>query len=62
MPNRFDIFITRLETKSAREGVPPHPIGDQHRARRDKADAKPVRAGESHAEKDRAKHRHKHDA
>lgn len=62
MPNRFDIFITRLETKSAREGVPSHPIGDQHRARRDKADAKPVRAGQALAEKDRAKHRHKHDA
>ncbi|MER9404877.1 hypothetical protein NKI36_12530 [Mesorhizobium caraganae] len=62
MPNRFDIFITRLETKSAREGVPPHPMNDQHSVRRDKADAKPVRAGRSLAEKDRAKHRHKHDA
>jgi hypothetical protein len=62
MPNRFDIFITRLETKSARDGVPLPPIGDQHRARRDKGDAKPVRSGESPAEKDRAKHRHKHDA
>ena len=43
MPNRFDIFITRLETKHAREGAPSHPIGDQHGARRDKADAKPIR-------------------
>jgi hypothetical protein len=62
MPNRFDIFITRLETKNARNGVPPDPIGDQHRVRREKADAKPARSGEAHAEKDRAKHRHKHDA
>jgi len=36
MPNRFDIFITRLETKSAREGVPPHPMNDQNSVRRDK--------------------------
>jgi hypothetical protein len=62
MPNRFDIFITRLETKNARNGVPLHQIGDQHRARRDKSDAKPVRSEESLAEKGRAKHRHKHDA
>ena len=62
MPNRFDIFITRLETKNARNGVPLPPIDDQHRARRDKGDAKPVRSGESLAEKDRAKHRRKHDA
>ncbi|MBA1142904.1 hypothetical protein H0241_22025 [Mesorhizobium sp. CCANP35] len=62
MPNRFDIFITRLETKSAREGAPPHPMNDQHSVRRDKADAKPVHAGQPLAEKDRAKHRHKHDA
>ena len=61
MPNRFDIFITRLETKSAREGVPPHPIADQH-IRRDKAAAKQVRPGEAIAEKDRTKRRHKHDA
>jgi hypothetical protein len=61
MPNRFDIFITRLETKSAREGVPPHPIADQH-IRRDKGTAKQVRSGEAIAEKDRTKRRHKHDA
>lgn len=62
MPNRFDIFISRLETKTAREGVPLSPISDQHRPRRDKENAKPVRSGEALAEKDRAKHRHKHDA
>jgi hypothetical protein len=62
MPNRFDIFITRLETKSSREGAPPHPIGDQHRARRDKGEVKPARSGQSHGEKERAKNRHKHDA
>ncbi len=62
MPNRFDIFITRLETKHAREGAPSHPIGDQHGARHDKADAKPLRSGEAISEKDRAKRRHKHDA
>ena len=62
MPNRFDIFISRLETKTAREGAPLPPIGDQHRPRRDKDSAKPVRSGEALAEKDRAKHRHKHDA
>jgi hypothetical protein len=62
MPNRFDIFITRLETKSARDSVPLSPIGDQHGARRDKADAKPARPGEAHAEKDRGKRRFKHDA
>jgi hypothetical protein len=62
MPNRFDIFISRLETKSAREGIPPHPIAVEHGARRDKADSKPVRQGEAHGEKNRGKHRHKHDA
>ncbi|MBN9220890.1 MAG: hypothetical protein J0I79_23330 [Mesorhizobium sp.] len=62
MPNRFDIFITRLETKSARDGVPPHPMTAPHSVRRDKADGKPARSGESHAEKDRAKRRFKHDA
>ncbi|WP_214477136.1 hypothetical protein [Mesorhizobium sp. dw_380] len=62
MPNRFDIFITRLETKSAREGVPPHPMNDQHSGRREKAHAKPARTGEAHPQKDRGKHRHKHDA
>lgn len=62
MPNRFDIFITRLETQTARNGAPPHPIGDQQRARRDKNDPKQARSGEATSEKDRAKHRHKHDA
>jgi len=62
MPNRFDIFITRLETKNASNGAPLHQVGDQHRAGRDKGDAKPVRSGETLAEKDRAKHRRKHDA
>ena len=62
MPNRFDIFITRIETKSARDSGQSHPIGDQHRSRGDKADAKPVRSAESLAEKNRAKHRHKNDA
>ena len=62
MPNRFDIFITRLETKSAREGMPPHPMNDQHSVRREKADAKPARSGEAHAQKDRGKRRFKHDA
>ena len=62
MPNRFDIFITRLETKTARESVPPHPMNDQQSVRREKADAKPARNGEAHAGKGRAKHRHKHDA
>ncbi|CCV04178.1 conserved hypothetical protein [Mesorhizobium metallidurans STM 2683] len=62
MPNRFDIFITRLETKSARQGVPSHPMNDQHNVRRDKADAKPARPGEAHAERDRGKRRFKHDA
>ena len=62
MPNRFDIFITRLETKTAREGVPPHPMNYQHSVRREKADAKPARSGQTHAEKDRGKRRFKHDA
>jgi hypothetical protein len=62
MPNRFDIFITRLETQNTRNGVPSNPISDQNRTRSDKGDAKPVRSGEALAEKDRAKHRHKHDA
>ena len=62
MPNRFDIFISRLETKTAREGIPPHPIAVQQGARRDKVDAKPVQSGEAHAEKNRGKHRQKHDA
>ncbi|MBZ9675199.1 hypothetical protein [Mesorhizobium sp. ES1-1] len=62
MPNRFDIFITRLETKTARNGVPLPPMGGQHRARRDKIGAKPGRSGESLAEKSRSKHRQKHDA
>ncbi|WP_192255169.1 hypothetical protein [Mesorhizobium silamurunense] len=62
MPNRFDIFISRLESKTAREGIPPHPIAAQPGARRDKADTKPVRSGEAHTEKTRGKHRQKHDA
>ncbi|ESY47403.1 hypothetical protein X744_30060 [Mesorhizobium sp. LNJC372A00] len=62
MPNRFDIFITRLETKSAREGAPPHPMNDQNSVRRDKSDAKPARTGEAHTEKHRGKRRFKHDA
>lgn len=62
MPNRFDIFITRLETKNARNGAQLASIGDQHRARRDKGDAKPIRSGQPLAEKGRSKHRHKHDA
>ncbi|GLS36481.1 hypothetical protein GCM10010869_20700 [Mesorhizobium tianshanense] len=62
MPNRFDIFITRLETKSARNGAPSYPTSDQHRARRAKGDAKPARSGGVIAEKDHAKRRHKHDA
>ncbi|WP_137930219.1 hypothetical protein [Mesorhizobium comanense] len=62
MPNRFDIFITRLETKNARDGVPPHPLTAPPSARREKADAKPARTGEAHAEKDRGKRRFKHDA
>ncbi|MER8825379.1 hypothetical protein NKH73_02360 [Mesorhizobium sp. M0938] len=61
MPNRFDIFITRLETKSSRNGAPSHPLSDQNRARRDKGDAKPARSGEADAEKDHVKRRHKHD-
>ena len=62
MPNRFDIFISRLESKTAREGVPPHPIAAPPGVRRDKADQKPVRDGEAHGEKHRGKHRQKHDA
>ena len=62
MPNRFDIFISKLETKTAREGIPSHPIAAQQGARRDKADLKPVRHGETHGEKTRGKHRQKHDA
>ena len=62
MPNRFDIFISRLESKTAREGMPPHSIAAQPGARRDKADQKPVRDGEAHGEKTRGKHRQKHDA
>ncbi|MDX8501261.1 hypothetical protein RFM99_22970 [Mesorhizobium sp. VK4C] len=62
MPNRFDIFISRLESKTAREGIPPHPIAEQQGARRDKADQKQLRNGETQAEKNRGKHRQKHDA
>ncbi|CDX13791.1 conserved hypothetical protein [Mesorhizobium sp. ORS 3324] len=62
MPNRFDIFISRLESKTAREGIPPHPIAAQPGVRRDKADEKPARSGEAQAEKTRGKHRQKHDA
>jgi len=62
MPNRFDIFISRLETKNARDGVPPHPMNDQNSVRRDKADAKPAPNGQAHAEKGRAKRHFKHDA
>ena len=62
MPNRFDIFISRLESKTAREGIPQHPIADQNGNRRDKADQKPARNGEAHGEKNRGKQRQKHDA
>jgi hypothetical protein len=62
MPSRFDIFISRLESKTAREGTPPHPIAAQSDARRNKTDQKQVRDGEAHGEKHRGKHRQKHDA
>ena len=62
MPSRFDIFISRLESKTVREGVPPHPIAAPPGVRRDKADQKQVRDGEAHGEKHRGKHRQKHDA
>ena len=62
MPNRFDIFISRLESKTAREGTHPHPIAAQPGVRRDQADQKRVRHGEEHGEKARGKHRQKHDA
>ncbi|SFP15323.1 hypothetical protein SAMN03159463_03701 [Mesorhizobium sp. NFR06] len=62
MPNRFDIFISRLEGKTAREGIHPNPITAQQGGRGDKAEAKPVRAGEAQGEKHRGKHRQKHDA
>ncbi|WP_027169615.1 hypothetical protein [Mesorhizobium sp. WSM3224] len=62
MPNRFDVFIGRLESKTAREGTPSHPIAAQNGTRRDKADQKPARDGETHGEKPRGKHRQKHDA
>ncbi|WP_292081253.1 hypothetical protein [Mesorhizobium sp.] len=54
--------MSRLESKTAREGIPPHPIAAQSGARRDKADQKQVRHGEVHGEKARGKHRQKHDA
>lgn len=62
MPSRFDIFISRLESKTAREGMSPHPIAAQPGIRRDKADQKQVRDGEAHGEKHLGKHRQKHDA
>jgi hypothetical protein len=62
MPNRFDIFISRLESKSAREGAHPHPITAQSGVRLDKGDQKQVRDGAVHGEKHRIKHRQKHDA
>jgi hypothetical protein len=37
-------------------------MNDQHSVRRDKADAKPARPGDVHADKDRGKRRFKHDA
>ncbi|RUX24094.1 hypothetical protein EOA23_22735 [Mesorhizobium sp. M2A.F.Ca.ET.042.01.1.1] len=61
MPNRFDIFISRLESKTAREGIPPHPIAAQSGVRRDKSEQKQAR-DEAHGEKQRSKHRQKHDA
>lgn len=62
MPNRFDIFMSRLETRDAREAAASHPVGHQHGARRDKADAKPVRPGQALAQKKGAEDRHQHDA
>ena len=62
MPSQFDIFMTRIETQSARESAASNPISHQNGARRNKADAKPVRAGQPLAEKDSAKHRNEHDA
>jgi hypothetical protein len=63
MPNRFDVFMSRIETKSARNGAPPsQPIGDQNGTHGNKASAKPVRPAQALAEKDNAKHRNKHNA
>ena len=63
MPNRFDIFITRLETKAAREAASSHPIGDRHRSRHDRRDAARLARGrEPLTGNDRAEQRDKHDA
>jgi len=63
MPNRFDVFMSRIETKSARNDAPPsHPISNPYSANGDKANAKPVRTNQAFSEKDTAKHRNKHNA
>ena len=62
MPNRFDIFLPRItEMRTSREGGSAAP-GDQHRAAGNQADAKLVRRAKPLAEKQRAEHRHQHDA
>jgi hypothetical protein len=63
MPNRFDVFMSRIETKSARNGAPPsQPIGDQHGTHNDKANAKPDRPAQVLTAKGNARHRNKHHA
>ncbi|KQZ32212.1 hypothetical protein ASD50_14110 [Mesorhizobium sp. Root552] len=63
MPNRFDVFMSRIETKSARsDAPPPHPAGNKYGANSNKADAKPVRAAEAFSDKNNVKHRNKHNA
>jgi|ThiBio_1000_plan_1041568.scaffolds.fasta_scaffold27137_2 hypothetical protein len=59
MPNRFEIFISRIETTSAGGRAGSNSPGHQDGARSNKTNAKPVRADQALSEKDRAKHARK---
>ena len=48
--------------RGTRRPCPSDPIGDQHRARGDQDDAKPVDRAQPLAQKNRTKHRHENDA
>jgi hypothetical protein len=62
MPNRFDIFMTRLETKNAHESAALSAMANRPRAGRDERNAKPARSAQALAEKEYPKTRNQRDA
>jgi hypothetical protein len=59
MPNRFEVFISRIETTSAGGRAGSNSPSLQNGVRGNKTNAKPTRAGQALTDKDRAKHARK---